>query len=90
MSLLTGVHAIETRAASADNSKLGAYGRGVVSTGIPVKTNHFSGDQTMQIYMVNLKYYPYNDPLFGLGYARDDPKMFILDFLPSENFTKFQ
>lgn len=31
--LLTGVHGIETRAASADNSKLGAYGRGVVSTG---------------------------------------------------------
>ena len=39
--LLTGVHGIETRAASADNSKLGAYGRGVVSTGIPLNEPFF-------------------------------------------------
>ena len=49
--LLTGVHGIETRAASADNSKLGAYMHVVLfRQGFPVKTNHFSGEQTMHIY----------------------------------------
>lgn len=39
--LLTGLHAIETRAASADNSKLGAYGRGVNSRVFPLKRTIF-------------------------------------------------